>query len=102
PRPTDAADDLDAVPDRWPWQQHLPVRGGHPGRGRRIDPREHGRRGRRDAPKSAHDPPREGADWVKRCTSGGVMSPGDDVTPHRAHFTGPRRIETFPIRLLRD
>ena len=28
---------------------------------------------------------RAGADWVKICTSGGVLSPGDD--PHHAHFT---------------
>jgi imidazolonepropionase-like amidohydrolase len=28
---------------------------------------------------------RAGADWIKICTSGGVISPGDD--PHHAHFT---------------
>jgi imidazolonepropionase-like amidohydrolase len=28
---------------------------------------------------------RSGADWIKICTSGGVLSPGDD--PHHAHFT---------------
>ena len=30
---------------------------------------------------------REGADWVKICTSGGVMSPGDPDAPHHPHFT---------------
>jgi imidazolonepropionase-like amidohydrolase len=28
---------------------------------------------------------RAGADWIKICTSGGVLSPGDE--PHHAHFT---------------
>ena len=28
---------------------------------------------------------RAGADWIKICTSGGVLSPGD--SPHHAHFT---------------